>query len=96
MSDLTTCKTCGKDIAKTAPTCPNCGVTFPGLKLECPKCGSQNFTTGRKKYGLGKAALGTVILGPIGLEGGLIGRGKLELVCQNCNHKWKPKKGELD
>ncbi len=95
MSDLTKCKACGKEIAKTAPACPNCGVTYPGLKLECPKCGSQNFTTGRKKFGAGKAVVGTLVLGPIGLVGGLINRGKLELKCQSCNHKWKPKKGEF-
>ena len=78
MSDLTKCKACGKDIAKTAPICPNYGMTFPELKYKCPKCGSQNFTTGRTKYGLCKAALGTVLLSTIGLAGELIDRGKID------------------
>ncbi len=37
--------------------------------------------------------VGTFVLGPICLVGGLINRGKLELKCQSCNHKWISKKG---
>lgn len=31
MSELTPCKTCKKEVARTAPVCPHCGVKHPGL-----------------------------------------------------------------
>jgi len=92
MSDLTACRVCGKEIAKTAPICPNCGVELPGYKFICPRCGSNNISKGTKKFGLGKAAFGAALLGPIGLAGGFINRGKIELICQACNEKWLPRK----
>ena len=49
-----------------------------------------NFSTGQKGFGLGKAAVGAILLGPIGIAGGLLGRKDLELVCLSCNNKWKP------
>lgn len=89
MTALVNCKTCGKEVSKTAPTCPHCGENAPGLHIKCPKCDSMNVSTGQKGFGLGKAAAGAILLGPIGLLGGMIGRKEAELVCQNCNHKWK-------
>ncbi len=88
MSELTTCKTCRKDVSKTAPTCPNCGESSPGLHIKCPKCDSMNISTGEKGFGLKGAAIGAILLGPVGLLGGMIGRKKTELFCQSCNHKW--------
>jgi predicted nucleic-acid-binding Zn-ribbon protein len=35
--------------------------------ISCPKCGSKNIHIGRKGYGGGKALLGTIFLGPVGL-----------------------------
>lgn len=90
MSQIVNCKSCGKDVAKTAPTCPHCGETAPGLAIKCPKCGSMSFNTGQKGFGLGKAAIGAIALGPIGLMGGMLGRKKIELTCMNCNHRWHP------
>jgi tellurium resistance protein TerD len=49
-----------------------------------------NFSTGQKGFGLGKAAVGGLLLGPVGLLGGMLGRKKMELVCQACGKKWKP------
>lgn len=95
MSDIVSCKTCGKDVSKTAPTCPHCGENLPGLHITCPKCGSMNFSIGKKGFGLGKATAGAILLGPIGLLGGLMGRKDVEFVCLNCNNKWKPNPNDL-
>ena len=36
-----------------------------------------NIATGQKGFGLGKAAVGGLLLGPVGLLGGMLGRKKL-------------------
>ena len=89
MAELVNCKTCGKQVSKTAPTCPHCGEEAPGLHIECPKCNSVAVSTGQKGFGLGKAAAGAILLGPVGLLGGMIGRKKTELYCRSCGNKWK-------
>jgi len=96
MSSIVKCKTCGKDVSKTAPTCPHCGKSAPGLHIKCPMCGSMNFSMGQKRFGIGKAAAGAILLGPIGLVSGLLGRKDLELVCLNCKNKWKPDPKEFE
>ena len=50
-------------------------------EVKCPKCGSTQFTAKNKGFGLGKAALGAVVLGPVGLLGGLVGSKKIRVVC---------------
>ncbi len=90
MAKLVNCKTCGKQVSTTAPTCPHCGENAPGVHIRCPKCGSMNIASGQKGYGLGKAAAGGILLGPVGLLGGMIGRKKIELVCQDCGKGWDP------
>lgn len=89
MSDLTTCKTCGKEVSKTALTCPHCGESLPGLHIKCPKCGLMNIGIGQKGFSLGKAAVGGILLGPVGLLGGMIGRKNTEFVCKACGYTWK-------
>ena len=74
-------------------------------KLRCPKCNSENIepmaiTSGKTKgFGLGKAAVGGIALGPIGLAAGVIGMGKgktktdIEWICKSCGKQFeKPKK----
>lgn len=90
MPELVKCKTCGREVSKSAPACPHCGEEAPGLHIRCPKCSSMNIATGQKGFGLGKAAVGGLLLGPVGLLGGMLGRKKIEMVCQACGHKWKP------
>jgi tellurium resistance protein TerD len=46
---------------------------------------------GEKGFGLGKAAIGAFLLGPVGLLGGLIGRKKIEVICRACGHRNKIK-----
>lgn len=95
MAELTKCKTCGKEISTTASTCPHCGENLPGLHIKCPKCNSMNIRVGQKGFGLGKAAGGAILLGPVGLLGGMLGRKKIEFVCQACGCKWKPNPKDL-
>ena len=58
----------------------------------CPKCGSTSITTMKKGFGVGKAAAGVAVAGPVGALAGGIGANETFNVCQNCGHKWKPGK----
>lgn len=58
-------------------------------EIRCPKCGSNQFAAGNKGFGLGKAAAGGLLLGPVGLLSGFIGSGQVTLSCLRCGNKWK-------
>lgn len=58
-------------------------------EVKCPKCGSTQLTANKKGFGLGKAAVGGLLLGPVGLLGGVIGSGKVVITCLKCGHQWK-------
>lgn len=55
---------------------------------KCPKCSSSNISVEKKGYSLGKAAVGGLLLGAVGLLGGLIGKNKPINWCSNCGHRW--------
>lgn len=57
--------------------------------IMCPACGSSQLTAGKKGFGLGKAAVGGLLLGPLGLLGGAIGKNKVLITCLKCGHQWK-------
>jgi len=57
--------------------------------LKCPRCGSSQLHAGKKGFGLGKAAAGGLLLGPVGLLGGVIGSKKVMITCLSCGKKWK-------
>lgn len=58
----------------------------------CPKCHSTSITTVDKKLSVGRAAVGGALLGGTGaILGGLTSK-KVELLCMNCGHKFKPGK----
>ena len=56
----------------------------------CPICGSTALSAGKKGGGIGKAAAGAIIAGPIGLLAGGIGMNKLVITCLNCGHTFEP------
>jgi tellurium resistance protein TerD len=57
--------------------------------IKCPQCGSTQITGGTKGFGLGKAAAGGILLGPVGLLGGMIGSKKTMVTCLKCGKKWE-------
>lgn len=61
-------------------------------QVKCPKCRSTQITASKKGFGVGKAAAGAVLLGPLGLAGGMIGSNQLLLSCLKCGHQWEPVK----
>jgi stress response protein SCP2/tellurite resistance protein len=70
---------------------PQSGAKNYGAEdVRCPRCSSTNVRTGQKGFGLGKAAVGGLILGPVGLLGGFIGKNQLKITCNGCGHSWSP------
>ncbi len=57
--------------------------------LTCPQCGSTQISAGKKGFGLGKAAAGGLLVGPVGLLGGFIGSKKVMVTCLKCGFSWK-------
>lgn len=57
-------------------------------EIKCPKCGSHQLSVDKKGYSLGKGAFGTILLGPIGLAAGGIGKNKVNITCLNCGYSW--------
>ena len=55
---------------------------------KCPMCGEQikwkKVDTQKKGFSVGKAAVGAVLLGPIGLVGGALGKKKVYYCCGRC------------
>lgn len=64
-------------------------TTKSDSKISCPRCGSSQITTKNKGFGLGKAIVGGLLLGPVGLLGGAIGSNKTLVVCLKCGKEWK-------
>lgn len=58
--------------------------------IQCPKCGSTQVTAQKKGFSTGKALVGGVALGVVGLAAGAIGSGKVMVTCLRCGHSWAP------
>lgn len=98
------CDFCNKKILVEDPYCIHCGesnlnevkestVTLnqkdDDLTVKCPRCGSKQIAAKKKGFGLGKAIIGNVLIGPYGLLGGVIGSNKTLVVCLKCGKEWK-------
>lgn len=57
---------------------------------KCPKCGKRGTMkmVSERQGGVsgGKAVVGAVLLGPIGLLGGALGKKKVKFQCSNCGY----------
>ena len=56
--------------------------------LLCPKCNSKQITYNKQGFGVGKALVGAVLTGGIGLLAGGINKNKIILTCLKCGHTW--------
>ena len=86
-SGLARCRVCGKDVSPSAQTCPHCGEHSPAITnpKRCPKCCSTCITVSTaSRFGLGKAAAGVAILGPLGLLAGLLPTTSTCFKCLDC------------
>ena len=96
--DLKICQETKLGYNLTIPFTCKCGKEYNQIKypylddegnLICPKCKSTQLTASNKGFGLGKAAVGGILLGPVGLLGGLIGSKKVMITCLKCGYQWK-------
>jgi len=91
---LISCPECGKQISDKAASCPNCGnpINPQNQKEEylcCPKCGSRELHAEHKGFSGGKALVGAVAVGGIGLLAGTIGSRDTQITCLKCGNKFK-------
>lgn len=62
---------------------------------KCPMCGETNLWKNvgedKKGFSVGKAAVGGILLGPVGLVGGALGKKKATFYCGKCgfSHEYK-------
>ena len=56
--------------------------------IKCPVCGEvvgwKKVDTSKKGFSVGKAAVGAVLLGPVGLVGGALGKKTVTYYCAKC------------
>lgn len=58
----------------------------------CPRCHSTHLTANKKGFGVGKAAAGAVIAGPLGLLAGGLGSRNVLITCLKCGYQFRPGK----
>lgn len=90
---LITCPECGKEISDKAQACPNCGApinTPIEEKICCPQCGRTDITFNQKGYSGGKALVGAVAVGGLGLLAGTHGSNQIIATCLKCGKQFDP------
>lgn len=67
-------------MGKAPDKCPMCGEKFQWKLVD----------TSNKGFSVGKAAAGAILLGPVGLVGGALGKKKQAYYCGKCgfNHEY--------
>ncbi len=55
----------------------------------CPKCHSTSLSANKKGFGVGKAILGGLLAGPIGLLAGTFQSSKVRVTCLNCGNQFE-------
>lgn len=60
------------------------------VAVKCPRCGSDQLTAQKKGFSAGKAALGAVAVGGLGLLAGGHGSGGVVITCLACGLQWPP------
>ena len=92
---LINCPECNKEISDKATACPHCGcpIKLQSSKQEeylcCPKCLSRELHSEHKGFSGGKALVGAVVTGGIGLLAGTIGSRDIQITCLKCGNKFK-------
>ena len=91
---LIKCSECGKEISSKAKSCPNCGNPMNQQSQQeeylcCPKCGSRELHAEHKGFSGGKALVGALVTGGIGLLAGTIGSKDTQITCLKCGKKFK-------
>lgn len=60
------------------------------MSVTCPKCKSNSITAQKQGFGFGKALIGGLLTGAVGLFAGAINKNKIYNHCLNCGYKWEP------
>lgn len=91
---LINCPECRKEISDKALSCPHCGNPMNPQDsneeyLCCPKCHSRELHAEQKGFSGGKALVGAVVGGGLGLLAGTIGSKDVQITCLKCGEKFK-------
>lgn len=91
------CSTCGDWLyqymsaqKKDTPSENYASNNYDSSAIHCPKCRSTQVSAQKQGFGLGKATVGGVLTGGVGLLGGFIRSRKVYLTCLKCGHRFKP------
>jgi hypothetical protein len=69
-------------------------TTTTTTEIRCPKCDSNQLTANKKGFSGGKALVGGVLTGGVGLLAGTIGSKNIIITCLACGKQFKPGEGK--